>query len=89
MNGSSLNPLPKDKILDWSKLEAFADDKVNVNEIRQKFRFGKVENNHGGKGRNCWFPAFSPFPTMLSKGFFFKIVKLFKSLPHIQEFQGS
>ena len=28
-----LNFLPTDKILDWSKLEAFADDKLNDAEI--------------------------------------------------------
>ena len=25
-----VNPLPNDKSLDWSKLKAFADDKINV-----------------------------------------------------------
>ena len=30
---------------------------------------------HGGKRRKCWLPAFSSFPTMFSKGFFFKVVK--------------
>ena len=29
---SVLNPLQDDKILDWSKLKAFADDKINVAE---------------------------------------------------------
>ena len=28
---------------------------------------------HSGKRRKCWLPAFSPFPTMFSKGFFFKV----------------
>ena len=28
-----VNPLPDDKILDWSKLKAFADDKLNVKMI--------------------------------------------------------
>ena len=38
-----LNPLLKDTILDWSKLKAFADDKINVTK---KFNFvlGRVEN---------------------------------------------
>ena len=27
------NSLPNDKILDWSKFKAFADDKVNVGKI--------------------------------------------------------
>ena len=26
------NSLPNDKLLDWSKLKAFADDKINVIE---------------------------------------------------------
>ena len=26
----TLNPLPNNKFLDWSKLKAFADDKINV-----------------------------------------------------------
>ena len=28
-----------------------------------------------GKRRKCWLPTFSPFPTMFSKGFFFRVVK--------------
>ena len=30
---------------------------------------------HCGKRRKCWLPAFSPFPTMFSKGFFFRVLK--------------
>ena len=30
---------------------------------------------HGGKRRKYWFPAFSPFPTMLSKGRFLRGIK--------------
>ena len=32
-----LNSLSNDKILEWSKLKAFAEDKINVNE---KLKFG-------------------------------------------------
>ena len=28
-----------------------------------------------GKRRKCWLPAFSPFPTMFSKGYLFRVVK--------------
>ena len=56
-----------EKILDWSKLKAFADDKIKVTE-KLKFVLGRVENC--GKRRKCWLPAFSPFPTVFSKGFF-------------------
>ena len=38
-----VNCVPNDKILDWSKFKAFADDNINVNE---QFKFGlrRVEN---------------------------------------------
>ena len=43
------NPLPNDHILDWSKLKAFADDKVNVAEnlklVRVENIVDKVENS--------------------------------------------
>ena len=68
--------LPYYKISDWSKLRAFADDKINVNQ-KLKFVFGK-SRKHRGKRRKCWLPAFSPFPTMFSKDFFFKVVRIRK-----------
>ena len=37
------NSLPNNRILDWSKLEAFSDDKINVTE-KLKFVLGRVEN---------------------------------------------
>ena len=48
----AFNPLPNDKILDLSKLEAFADDKINVT-YKQKFILGFVEKKCG-KGRKRW-----------------------------------
>ena len=42
--------LPNNKILDWSKLKAFADDKINKTE-KFKFVLGRVENMVG-KGEN-------------------------------------
>ena len=65
--------LSNNKILDWSKLKALADDKINVSE-KLKFCVGKGRK-HCGKRRKCWLPAFSPFPTMFLKSFFFKVVK--------------
>ena len=56
-------PIPNDEILDWSKLKAFADDKLNVIE-KLEFVLGRVENIVG-KEENA---ALSPFPTMFSKG---------------------
>ena len=55
---STNNSLPNDKILDMSKLKAFADDKINAT---QKFIFvlRRVENIVG-KGENANF-SFSLF----------------------------
>ena len=39
-----------------------------------KICFGKGRK-HCGKRRKCWLPAFSPFFTMFSKAFFFRVVK--------------
>ena len=69
----SLNPLPNDKILDPSKFKGIADNNLNVNE-NLKFALGK-DRKHCGKRRKCCLPAFSPFPTMFSKGFFPRVVK--------------
>ena len=43
MMKARVKPLPYDKILDWSKLKAFADDKISVN-YKLKFGLGRVEN---------------------------------------------
>ena len=48
-----LNSLPNDKILDWSKLKAFADDKISVNR-KLKFDLERVENIVG-KGENAGY----------------------------------
>ena len=46
------NSLPNDKILDWSKIKALADDKINV---VQKLKFCVWEGRkHCGKRRKCW-----------------------------------
>ena len=42
--------LPNDKILDWSRLKAFADDKIYVTE-KLNFVLGWVKNM--GKGENA------------------------------------
>ena len=65
------NPLPQDKILDFAKLTAYADDKRNVTQ-KLKFDLGRVENIME-KGENAGNPAFSLFPhnvfkTFLSRG---------------------
>ena len=64
---------PIDKILVWSKLKEFTDDII---KRLRKFDIvsGKIKNILG-KGEKCWFPAFSPLPTMFSKAFFLRIKK--------------
>ena len=53
-------------------MNAFADYKIIVTQ-KLKFVFGWVENM--GKGKKCWFLAFSPFPIMFSKAFYSRGVK--------------
>ena len=53
----TFNFLPNDKILDWSKLKAFADDNVNLTQ-KWKFHLGRVENIVG-KGENAGYQHFS------------------------------
>ena len=55
-----VNSLPNDEILGWSKLKAFADDKIHVTE-KLKFVLAMVTS------------IFS-FPTMFSKVFFLRVV---------------
>ena len=54
-------------------MKALADDNIKVTE-NLKPGFGRVENIVGKK-RKCWLPAFSPFPTMFSKGLLYRTVK--------------
>ena len=65
-------PLPHNKNLDMSKLKGFADDKINVSE---KLKFDLEEWKTLWERRNCWKPAVSPFLTMFSKAFFFRVVQ--------------
>ena len=54
------NPLPKDKILELTKLKAFADDKSNVAKIANPL-IDRVENTVG-KGENDGNQHFHLFP---------------------------
>ena len=68
-NGYSLQ---NDKTLDWFKLKAFADDKINVIE-KLKFVLERVENIVG-KGENAGYQYFLLSPTF-SKGFLYRVIK--------------
>ena len=51
-----LNSIPNDKILDCSKLKAFAGEKINVNH-KVKFLLGRIETIVG-KGENTRYQHF-------------------------------
>ena len=53
---NTFDSLPNDKPLDWSKLEAFADNKIKVLTI-MIFVFDSVENIVG-KGENAGYQHF-------------------------------
>ena len=60
-----MNPLPNNKFLGWSKLKAFADDKLNLAK-QLKFALGRVENIVE-KGENAGFQHFLLFPQCFQK----------------------
>ena len=62
------NSLPKGKILDSTKLKAFADDKINVTQ-KLKFAVGRVENIVG-KEENAGYQHFLLFPQCFQKATF-------------------
>ena len=37
-------PFTKGQNLDWSKIKALADDRINVTKKKEKFGMGRVEN---------------------------------------------
>ena len=61
----SFDPLPNDKILHWTKLKAFADDKLNFAKMRM-FLLGRIENIEG-KGENAGYQHFILFPQCFQK----------------------
>ena len=62
------------KILDLSKLEAFADDKINVTR-KLKIVLGRTENNVG-KGENTGYQHFLLFPQCFLKASFSRLSKV-------------
>ena len=66
------NSLPKDNILDVTKLKAFADDRINEAKMVICV-FNRIENIVG-KEENAGYQHFS-FSLMLSKGSFLGVVK--------------
>ena len=71
------NSLLNDKILDMTKLKAFADDKLNVAETKISFFFffNRVENTVR-KGENAGYQHFLLIPQGFTKPSFFGSLKI-------------
>ena len=69
-----MNPLPNNKNLDLSKLEAFADDKLKVIEMA-KFVLDTIENNVR-KGENAGYQYFLLFRRCFQKAFSLRSLKV-------------
>ena len=69
-----LNPLPDDKILDWSKFKVFADDEIYMTD-KLKIGLGRVENMVG-KGENASNQHFLLFPQCFQNASFLKSLKV-------------
>ena len=63
-----VNSSPNDKILDWSKLKVFADDKIKLAKM-MIFVFDTIENIVG-KGENAGNQHFLLFPQCFQKAFY-------------------
>ena len=61
----NLNSLPNVKILDVTKLESLADNKLNIAKMMIS-PFDRVENTVG-KGENAGYQHFLPFPRCFPK----------------------
>ena len=66
--------LPNKKVFDWSKLKAFADDNLNVNQ-KLKFAFGRVDNIVG-KGENTGYENFLLLPPCFQRATFSESLKV-------------
>ena len=63
-----LNSLPNDKILDWFKLKAFEDNRLNMNQ-KVNFVLRRIENIVG-KGENADYQHFLIFLQCFQKASF-------------------
>ena len=68
------NSLPNDKILDWSKLKAFADNKIEV--LKKMSLVFKRAKNIVGKGENAGYQDFLLFPQCFQKAFYSGLLKV-------------
>ena len=68
------NPLPNDKISDWSKFKECADDEINISE-KIEICFRRVENIVG-KGENAGYPHFLHFLQCFQKDSYTGVLKV-------------
>ena len=69
-----LNPLSNDKTLTLTKVNGFADDKINVTR-KLKFVSGRIENIVG-KGENAGHQHFLLFPPCFQKACVTEVLKV-------------
>ena len=67
------NSLPNNKFFRLVQIQSICR-RQNKCDSKTQICSGKGRK-HCGKRRKCWLPAFSPFPTMYSKGYFLRVVK--------------
>ena len=65
---NAVNPLPDDKILNWSKLKQSADDNFEFDVNSRKF--SKLVENTVGKGEIARYEQFLLFPQCFQKACF-------------------
>ena len=70
----AFNTVPKDKMLDWPKLKAFANNEINLTQ-KLKFVLEWVENIVG-KGENAGNQHFLLFPQCFQKTFISRWLKV-------------
>ena len=72
--GNGLTLYQTTHLLDWSKLKAFADDKINVTETQKLFL--KWVENIAEKGENAGYQHFHLFPQRFQKASFLRLLKV-------------
>ena len=70
----TINPLPDNKILDWSKLRQTADDKLQTTHLKWKIST-ILGRKHCEKRRNCLLQAISPFSRNVFHSYIFSVSK--------------
>ena len=74
LHNLSFNSISNNKVLDWSKLKAHADDKINVTE-KLKFALGRVENIVRN-GENAGYQHFFLFLQCFQRPLFSRLLKI-------------